>query len=110
MKSKMSIEGKLPEGYVILCSGNGSEYTFLQHHLGLSVECPHCGTTSEGAALAMEFYLTNAPASVPATKANVNEVRTVARGDDKLWLIPDRRGQTVARGGSCVSAISQRGS
>jgi hypothetical protein len=51
----MSIEGKLPQGYVILCSGSGGEYCFLQRNLGLSIECPHCGTTAESTALAMEF-------------------------------------------------------
>lgn len=57
MKNRISIEGKLPQGYVILCRGQDGEYTFLRPHLGLSVECPHCGTTAESTALAMEFYL-----------------------------------------------------
>jgi len=75
MKNKMSIEGRLPQGYVVLCSGNGSEYTFLQRTLGLSVECPHCGATSEGATLALQFYLSKAnskmreSATVPAAAA-----------------------------------------
>jgi hypothetical protein len=51
----LSIAGKLPEGYVILCSGD--EYSFLAKTLGPSVECPHCGATRRGVELAQEYFL-----------------------------------------------------
>ena len=57
MNNHLSIEGKLPEGYVILCSGRGGEYSFLVRNLGLSVECPHCGATAHSTELAMHYYL-----------------------------------------------------
>jgi hypothetical protein len=43
--TRLSVIGRLPEGYVILCSQNGDEYSFLVKSLGISVECPHCGAT-----------------------------------------------------------------
>jgi hypothetical protein len=39
------VAGLVTEGYVILCSQNGDEYSFLVKSLGISVECPHCGAT-----------------------------------------------------------------
>lgn len=57
MTKHLSIEGKLPEGYVILCSRSGDEFSFLVRNLGLSVECPHCGTTVGSTDLALQYYL-----------------------------------------------------
>jgi hypothetical protein len=54
--ARLTVVGRLPEGYVILCSQNGDEYSFLVKSLGISVECPHCGTTRCGPELAMESY------------------------------------------------------
>ncbi|HUL05836.1 MAG TPA: hypothetical protein VLV76_05850 [Candidatus Acidoferrum sp.] len=54
--ARLSVVGRLPEGYVILCSQNGDEYSFLVKSLGISVECPHCGTTRCGPELAAESY------------------------------------------------------
>jgi hypothetical protein len=53
---RLSIAGKLPEGYVILCHSSGEEYSFLAKTLGISVECPHCGTTRHGVELAQEYF------------------------------------------------------
>jgi hypothetical protein len=61
--SRLSVVGRLPEGYVILCSQNGDEYSFLVKSLGISVECPHCGATRCGPELAAENYI-DAEASV----------------------------------------------
>ena len=60
MTRHLAIEGKLPEGYVIVCSRSGDEYSFLVRNLGLSVECPHCGTTVGSVDLAQEYYLEKA--------------------------------------------------
>lgn len=53
----LTVIGRLPEGYIILCSQNGDEYSFLVKSLGISVECPHCGATRCGPELAAENYL-----------------------------------------------------
>jgi hypothetical protein len=53
----LSIAGKLLEGYVILCSSDGDEYSFLAKILGISVECPHCGATRSSVELAQEYFL-----------------------------------------------------
>ena len=53
----LAVVGRLPEGYIILCKHNGDEYSFLVRSLGISVECPHCGTTRCGPDLAAESYL-----------------------------------------------------
>ena len=55
--TQLSVVGRLPEGYVILCSQNGDEYSFLVKSLGISVECPHCGATRCGPELAAENYI-----------------------------------------------------
>jgi hypothetical protein len=52
----LTVIGRLPEGYIILCSQNGDEYSFLVKSLGISVECPHCGATRCGPDLAAECY------------------------------------------------------
>jgi len=57
MTKHLSIEGKLPEGYVIVCSRREDEFSFLVRNLGLSVECPHCGTTVGSTDLALQYYL-----------------------------------------------------
>ena len=51
------IDDKLPEGYVILCKAKDEEHTFLVRRLGLSVECPKCGSTALSTDLADEFWL-----------------------------------------------------
>jgi hypothetical protein len=55
--ARLSIAGKLSEGYVILCRNGGDEYSFLTKTLGPSVECPHCGATRHGVELAQEYFL-----------------------------------------------------
>ncbi len=53
----MRIEGKLPEGYVVLCDNDHEEHSFLVQHLNVSVECPRCGTTALSTNLVTEFTL-----------------------------------------------------
>ena len=55
--TRLSVVGRLPEGYIILCRQAGDEYRFLVKSLGISVECPHCGATRCGPELAAENYL-----------------------------------------------------
>jgi hypothetical protein len=55
--ARLSVVGKLPEGYIVLCELDGGEHSFLAKSLGISVECPHCGTTRCGAELAQEYFL-----------------------------------------------------
>jgi hypothetical protein len=45
-KAPMYLDDRSPEGHIIVCTGGGSEHSFLRHHLGLSVECPICGQVS----------------------------------------------------------------
>jgi hypothetical protein len=56
----LTVVGRLPEGYIVLCRQNGEEYSFLVKALGISVECPHCGATRCGPELAAENYLETA--------------------------------------------------
>ena len=51
----MVIDGRLPEGYVILCHSGRESHSFLVKRLGPSVECPRCGCTEISTALATEF-------------------------------------------------------
>lgn len=54
----MRIDGRLPEGLVVLCPR--CDVAFLVPRLGLSVECPTCGATELGTDLMTEFLLRNA--------------------------------------------------
>ena len=49
------IDGRLPEGYVIVCHSHREVHSFLVKQLGPSVECPKCGCTAISALLATEF-------------------------------------------------------
>jgi hypothetical protein len=55
--SHLSVAGKLPEGYIILCELDGDEHSFLAKKLGISVECPHCGATRCSTDLAQEYFI-----------------------------------------------------
>ena len=55
-RATMRIDTRLPEGHVLVCTGGGSEHSFLVHWLGLSVECPHCGQTAVSVHLVADFY------------------------------------------------------
>jgi len=58
--AQLTVVGRLPEGYIVLCRQNDEEYSFLVKALGISVECPHCGATRCGPELAAENYLESA--------------------------------------------------
>jgi hypothetical protein len=52
----LTVVGKLPQGYIILCGHHGDDYAFLVRSLGISVECPHCGATRCGPEMAQEYH------------------------------------------------------
>jgi hypothetical protein len=52
----MIIDGKLPQGYVVICSHRHASRSFLVRRLGLSVECPACGRTALSTELAADFH------------------------------------------------------
>ena len=53
----MRIEGKLPEGYVVLCDNGHEEHSFIVQNLNVSVECPRCGMTAVSTNLVTEYTL-----------------------------------------------------
>ena len=59
----MVIDAKLTEGYVVLCDERSEMHSFLIGSLGLSVECPHCGSTALATELATDFYLSDEDAA-----------------------------------------------
>ena len=54
--ASMRIDARLPEGHVLLCTGGGSDHSFLVRRLGLSVECPNCGQIALSVRLVADFY------------------------------------------------------
>ena len=75
--TRLSVVGRLPEGYVILCSQNGNEYSFLVKSLGISVECPHCGATRCGPELAAENYVESEMADADSEFATLHPLQPV---------------------------------
>ncbi len=56
-KHCVKIEGKLPEGYVVLCDNGHEEHSFIVQNLNVSVECPRCGMTAVSTNLVTEYTL-----------------------------------------------------
>jgi hypothetical protein len=52
----MYIDDRSPDGHIVVCTGDGTEHSFLRRRLGLSVECPFCGHTALSVDLVTEFY------------------------------------------------------
>jgi len=63
----MHIDGKIDEGYVIICK---DEHVFVQARLGLYVECPRCGSQRISADLAMEYLLSQSAGQSEPTASN----------------------------------------
>ena len=61
---RVKIEGKLPEGYVVLCDNGHEEHSFIVQNLNVSVECPKCGTTALSTNLVTEYTLRACSAQV----------------------------------------------
>jgi hypothetical protein len=60
-RALMKIQGKLPEGYVVLCNKRHEEHCFLVKNLSVSVECPRCGWTALSGDLLAEYTLPKTP-------------------------------------------------
>ena len=56
MAATTYLDGKLPEGYVVICAPNGDPHSFIVRRLGVSVECPQCGRTALSANLIAAYY------------------------------------------------------
>jgi hypothetical protein len=52
----MYIDDRSPDGHIIVCTGDGTEHSFLRRRLGLSVECPVCGHIALSVDLVAAFY------------------------------------------------------
>lgn len=52
----MVLDGRLPQGYVVLCSHGDEPHSFLVRRLGPSVECPECGQTALAGPLVDDYY------------------------------------------------------
>lgn len=52
----MYLDGKIPEGYVVLCAPSGEAHSFIVRRLGPSVECPRCGRTALSTNLVTSYY------------------------------------------------------
>lgn len=63
----MTIDGKLPQGYVVICGSGRHSHTFLVRQLGPSVECPRCGDTALSVDLVAAFVTGRQPP--PACRA-----------------------------------------
>lgn len=59
----MIIDAKLTEGYVVLCDKRDEMHSFLVASFGVSVECPHCGSTELATELVTDFYLSDQKAA-----------------------------------------------
>jgi hypothetical protein len=52
----MIVDGRLPQGYVVVCTASGDAHSFLVRRLGPSVECPECGRTALSADILQAYY------------------------------------------------------
>ncbi|MFO1060334.1 MAG: hypothetical protein U1E53_25610 [Dongiaceae bacterium] len=52
----MDIDGKLPQGYIVICAHGHPARSFLVKRLGPSVECPECGRTALSTELAGAYH------------------------------------------------------
>jgi hypothetical protein len=52
----MYLDDRSADGHIIVCTGGGTEHSFLRRRLGLSVECPICGQTALSVDLVAAFY------------------------------------------------------
>jgi predicted PhzF superfamily epimerase YddE/YHI9 len=52
----MIVDGRLPQGYVVVCTNSSDAHSFLVRRLGPSVECPECGHTALSTDLLQAYY------------------------------------------------------
>jgi hypothetical protein len=65
----MYLDSRSADGHILVCTGGGTEHSFLRRRLGLSVECPICGQIALSADLVGEFYRRSLPDWTGATAA-----------------------------------------
>jgi hypothetical protein len=58
----MYLDDRSPDGHIVVCTGDGTEHSFLRRRLGLSVECPICGHIALSVDLVADFYAVATPA------------------------------------------------
>ena len=56
----MYLDDRSADGHIIVCTGGGTEHSFLRRRLGLSVECPICGRIALSVDLVAAFYTRSA--------------------------------------------------
>ena len=61
------LDDRSADGHIIVCTGGGTEHSFLRRRLGLSVECPICGRIALSVDLVAEFYRRSLPVWTDAT-------------------------------------------
>ena len=52
----MYLDDRSADGHIIVCTGGGTEHSFLRRRVGLSVECPICGQIALSVDLIADFY------------------------------------------------------
>jgi hypothetical protein len=50
------LDGRLPEGYAVVCGCDGAGYSFLVRRIGVSIECPKCGRTALAPDLVADYH------------------------------------------------------
>ena len=80
----MHLDGKIPEGYVVLCAPNDEAHTFIVRRLGPSVECPQCGRTALSADLIAAYYERLSDEAIVVTARTSGGLRTIATGASAL--------------------------
>jgi hypothetical protein len=70
------IDGKISEGYVMLCETENGQHSFVARNLGPAIECPLCGRCDLTTKLVREFYHLQAQenAGLPARGEPVSHV------------------------------------
>jgi hypothetical protein len=64
----MYLDERSADGHILVCTGGGTEHSFLRRRLGLSVECPVCGQIALSVDLVGEFYRRSLPARTGDTR------------------------------------------
>ena len=85
----MIIDGKLPQGYVVICNAHQHSHSFLVKWLGPSVECPRCGRTALSAELATAFIERRAQAAyATAVRSKAWPILYSAHSVMRAWHSP----------------------
>ena len=82
----MILDGRLPQGYVVVCTNGDDSHSFLVRRLGPSVECPACGHTALSTDLLQAYYerdsrleLSSGPSVRAAHRRDDDDLRLAAQ-------------------------------